>query len=141
VGIPPRDFQGAVGTEGNLPLVFRGFHGPAFSTALRVCREAAHHMRPVADGEVPVQMLVDGHRRAGQRIAKAALFQLPALFAHSHGVVLGHHALGLNREDPVQIGTRRPAKRRSLTPRRRGEFAVELGDVAVTQNALAPPPL
>src|SRR5437764_499124 len=37
VGIPPllRDFQGAVGAVKNRFLVFHGFHGPAFSTALR----------------------------------------------------------------------------------------------------------
>src|SRR5258708_35913731 len=29
-----RDFQGAVGRVGNLPLVFHSFHGPGISTAL-----------------------------------------------------------------------------------------------------------
>ena len=35
VKIPPvlRDFQGAVGSVGNLGLVFHAFHGPAISTA------------------------------------------------------------------------------------------------------------
>ena len=31
--IPPRDFQGTVGTVENLLLVFHGFHRPVFSTA------------------------------------------------------------------------------------------------------------
>src|SRR5690349_21936241 len=52
-----RDFQGTVGAVGNLVLVFHGFHGPAFSTALfrgglleRTSRavEPAHHMRAIA---------------------------------------------------------------------------------------------
>src|ERR1700677_2035420 len=37
VGIPGFvDFQGTVGAVGNLVLVFHRFHGPVFSTALRL---------------------------------------------------------------------------------------------------------
>ena len=71
MGIPPwlRDFQGTVGTVGNRFVVFHGLHGPAFSTALRfrlgrVGREAAHHVRAVADRDVAVEVFMNGHRQA-----------------------------------------------------------------------------
>ena len=87
------DFQGAVGTVGNLLLVFHGFHGPAFSTALRRRSwlggwEATDHVRAVADRHGAVQVLMDGHRTARQRTPEAALFQLPVLIGHGHRVVL-----------------------------------------------------
>ena len=71
MGIPPGDFQGAVGTVGNLLLVFHGLHGPAFSTALRFCWLvigviAADHVRSVADRHGRVQVLMDGNRATGQ---------------------------------------------------------------------------
>ena len=129
VGIPPglRDFQGTVGTVGNRFVVFHGFHGPAFSTALRELfragrarlaggRVAAHHVRPIADRHVPIQMLMDGHRAARQRTAKPALLQLPVALGNGDGVVLGHHALGLHGEDPVQVRARWCAGMPFLSP-------------------------
>ena len=92
-----------------------GLHGPAFSTALRELFSAgwanlaggcvaADNMWPIADRYAPVQMLMDGHRAAGQRAAKPALLQLPVAIRNRNGIVLGHHTLGLNCEDPVQVG-------------------------------------
>jgi hypothetical protein len=116
VGIPPglRDFQGTVGTGENLLLVFHGFHGPAFSTALRELfrdgwtdlpgsRVSTDDVWPIADRHVPIQMLMDGHRTAGQGTAKPALLQLPVALGNRDGIVLGHHAFGLHGEDPVQV--------------------------------------
>src|SRR5947208_16961746 len=64
-----RDFQGVVGTGGNLFSVFAGFHSSVFSTALLgVCEwpaliiESSHHMRAIAQRHPPVQMLVNRHR-------------------------------------------------------------------------------
>ena len=117
MGIPPRDFQGAVGTVGNLLLVFHGFHGPVFSTALRFrClpgrRKSADHVGAVADRHIAVQVFMDGDRTSGQGTAKATLFQLPVLISDGDGVVLGHHALSLHGKDPIQIRPRRFAKRK-----------------------------
>ena len=116
MGIPPglRDFQGAVETVGNRFVVFHGLHGPAFSTALRELfragwanlaggRVAADNVWPIADRHVSIQMLMDRHGAAGQRAAKPALLQLPIALRDRDGIVLGHHALGLNREDSVQV--------------------------------------
>ena len=101
MGIPPllRDFQGTGGTGENLLLVFHGFHGPAFSTALRFLvggswanlaggRVAADHMRSVPDRHCPIQMIMDGDRAAGQRTAKPALLQLPVPICNRDRVVL-----------------------------------------------------
>ena len=136
--IPPRlrDFQGAVGTVGNRFVVFHGLHGPVFSTALRrfLCARgkslaarlvAAHYVGTIPDGHVSVEMFVDRHRASGQRAAELALLQLPAPIRDGHGVVLGHHALGLQREDPIQVGSGRAPKRRSWLPRLHGELVVE----------------
>ena len=105
MGIPVfRDFQGAVGTVENRCLVFRGFHGPGFSTALglglgldrlTLGGVAADDVRAEADGYGLIQVLVDGHGAAGQGASKAALLQLPVAIADRYGVVLVHHSLGL----------------------------------------------
>src|SRR5579863_2612102 len=49
-----RDFQGAVESVGNLPLVFHAFHGPAISTALR--ESLASRRRGRFDFAVPQQL-------------------------------------------------------------------------------------
>src|SRR3954462_15165931 len=71
-----RDFQGVVGSAGNLLLVFAAFHKSVFSTALLgLCErppltvEPPHHMRAVAQRPPPVQMFVNRHPTAGQRAA------------------------------------------------------------------------
>ena len=78
MGIPAlRDFQGTVGAVGNRLAVFPGFHGPGFSTALFVPasadlvilpggRVAADHVGAKANRDAPIQVFVDGHRRARQ---------------------------------------------------------------------------
>jgi hypothetical protein len=140
VGIPGfGDFQGAVGTVGNLGLVFHRFHGPVFCTALRfrfgwggglsIRAVAAHHVRAESDGYGRIQMLVNGHGTSGQGMAKPGLFQLPVSIGNRYGVVLGHHALGLHGEDPVQIRTGRLAKGRAFLPGRDRELRIELCDV------------
>ena len=119
MGIPPwwRDFQGTVGTVGNRFLVFHRLHGPAFSTALRALacvglaqltggRVAADHVRAIPDRHRLIQMFMDGDCAAGQRTAEAALFQLPVLLPDRYRIVLGHNALGLDREHPVQVRSR-----------------------------------
>src|SRR6202040_3007808 len=73
-----RDFQGTVGDVENLSLVFDGFHGPVFPTALfrggllertSAGIESADHMRAVADRYGPVQVFVNGDGASGQRAA------------------------------------------------------------------------
>src|SRR5450755_4425493 len=145
VGIPLRDFQGAVGAVGNRLPVFHRFHGPAFSTAVpclfagRFARPAIgviapDHVRSVTDRDVPIEVLMDGDRAAGQRVAEPALLDLPVTIADRHRVVLGHHALGLHREDPVQIRARRAAKGRPLLGRSGGELLIERPDIALPQE-------
>jgi len=114
VGIAGGDFQGAVGAVGNRSAVFHGFHGPGFSTALGlvVCQRvaiaviAAHHVRSVTDRDCPIQVLVDGHRGAGQAVASAALLDLPPAVSDRHRVVFADDAFRLHREDPVQMAPR-----------------------------------
>src|SRR6516162_10400886 len=53
-----------------------------------------------------------------------------------HGVVLGHHTLGLHREDPVQIATAGPPKGGPLFRCRYAELRIELGDVAFSQKTV-----
>src|SRR3954453_2979669 len=79
-----RDFQGVVGSGGNLVSVCTGFHSSVFSTALvGLCErpplaiEPSHHMRAVAQRHPPVQMFVNRHRTTGQRAAEARLLDLP----------------------------------------------------------------
>jgi len=143
VGIPVfGDFQGAVGAVGNLGLVFHRFHGPVFSTALwpwfRVERWlsigaiAADDMRAEADGHGRIQMLVDGHGAAGQGVPEPRLLQLPVSIGDRHGIVLGHDALGLHGEDPVQVRARGPAKRGSFVWGRDDELLVEGCDVMLS---------
>ena len=61
--LPLRVFQGAVGAEGNLGLVFLGFHGPAFSTAWGW--KMSDQVRPIANRDGFIQVLVNGHGLAG----------------------------------------------------------------------------
>jgi hypothetical protein len=67
-----RDFQGRVGTGGNLGLVFAGFHAPAFSTALfgvnrfTVRSESSHYMGAESYRYTSIQMFVDRHGGARQ---------------------------------------------------------------------------
>ena len=146
MGIPAfRDFQGAVGTGENLLLVFNGFHGPAFSTALRLfadgpagSRVAAEHVRSIPDRHRPIQMLMNGHRTAGQRTAEPALLQLPVPVCNRDHIVLGHHAFGLYAEDPVQIRTRRAPERCSFLRRRHGELLIEGREVTLAQKCIRP---
>jgi len=138
VGIPLllRDFQGTVGTVGNRFVVFHGLHRPAFSTALRALvgaglaqlaggRVAADHVRAIPDRHRPIQMFMDSDRAASQRTAEAALLQLPATVSDRDCVVVGHHALGLHREDPAQVPTRRATKCASFLGRLHRELLVE----------------
>src|SRR6202162_958872 len=81
VGIAGGDFQGA---GENLGLVF---HGSVFSTA--------HHVGPVAYRNPAIQMLMDGHSLACERVTPTRLVELPPLIANGDGVVVGHHAFGL----------------------------------------------
>ena len=69
-----RDFQGAVGTVENRCLVFQGFHGTGFSTALGLRPKperlsigsiTADGVRAETDGHGFIQMLVNGHSAAG----------------------------------------------------------------------------
>ena len=124
VGIPARrDFQEAVGVVGNRWAVFHDFHRPVFSTALFVLAfraldgrsirgVTADHMRAETDRHSPVQVLVDGHRRSGERMPEAALLQLPAPLGNGNRVVLVHYPLGLHREHPVQAAARAPPRSR-----------------------------
>ena len=134
-----RDFQGSVGAGENLPLVFAGFHAPAFSTALfafrfdQRCPRAAippHDVRAEADGDCFIQMLVDRHRAACQAVAESRLLDLPRATPDRDRVVLLYDPLRLYAEDPVQVAPAGPPKRRPFRRRRHAELAVELRDVA-----------
>lgn len=52
-----------------------------------------------------IQVLVDGHGLAGQRVSPAALFDLPPAVLDRLRVIFAHHPLSLDREDPVQVCT------------------------------------
>ena len=81
------------------------FHGSVFSTA--------HHVRTITNRDGVVEMLVDGHSLSCQRVAPTGLVELPPLIANGDGVVFGHHAFGLNREDPTEIAAPAAAKGRA----------------------------
>jgi len=79
-------------------------------------------------------MLMDRHGATGERVAKAALLQLPVAIRNRDCIVLSHHALGLNREDPIQIGARGTPERGSFLGRRYCELLVEDRYVVVSQK-------
>ena len=117
-----RDFQGVVGTGGNLFLVFAGFHGSAFSTAhlfvcfgewLAVAIESPHYMRAIAQRHPSVEVFMNRDGTARQRAAKTRLLDLPHSFTNGDGVVFGDHPFRLHREHPIQI---RPAGTPEGTP-------------------------
>src|SRR5665213_271606 len=139
-----RDFQGSVGSGENLPLVFAGFHNSAFSTALggfcfpssAVAVEASHHMRAITNRDTTIQMFMNGDRAAGQRMPESGLVYLPGPGANSDRVVFRHHALGLNREHPIQIRPAATAEGRSLFLCRYLELGIELRDVTIRQKTV-----
>src|SRR5882724_7173024 len=88
-------------------------------------RVAANHVRAIPDRHRPIQMFMDSDRAASQRTAEAALLQLRATVPDRDCVVVGHHALGLHREDPAQVPTRRTAKCASFLGRLHRELLVE----------------
>ena len=133
VGIAGGDFQGAVGVVGNLGLVLRNSHGPVFSTAWLV---TADQVRAVANRDCTIQVLMNGHRLAGQRMAPAAFVNLPPAILDGHGVVLAHHSFGLDREDPVQIAAPTATKRGAFFTRFHRELLVELGNIGLPQKAV-----
>ena len=59
---------------------------------------------------------MDRDGRARQRTAEARLADLPRAIRDGHRVVFGHHSLGLDCENPVEIRAARPAKRRAFFP-------------------------
>ena len=81
---------------------------------------------------------MDRHRAACQRTAKACLIDLPQPPSHGYRIVFGHHALILNREDPVQIAPAGAAKRGASLLRRHAELCVEFLDVTLPQKAVGP---
>jgi hypothetical protein len=99
VGIAGGDFQGAVE---NRVLVFQG---SVFSTA--------HYMRAVANRDGAIQVLMNGHGLACQRVTPAGFIELPPLIANRYRVVLAHDPVGLNREDPIEIAAPAAAKGRA----------------------------
>ena len=93
-------------------------------------------MRPVANRYFAIQMFVDRHRAACQRVAEPTFVQLPTPFPNRHRVVLSHHSLALHREDPVQI---RPAATPEGGPFLAGghsKLGVELGDITLPQKPI-----
>ena len=82
MGIAGGDFQGAVGVEGNVGLVFRNFHGSVVSTA---CGVPPNHVWAVSNGHRLIQVLMDGHGLAGQRVSPAVC---AIKSAHGSGTVL-----------------------------------------------------
>ena len=138
-----RDFQGSGGAGGNLLLVFTGFHAPAFSTALFWFRadplcslavKAPYHVRAEADRDRLVQVFMDRDRTSGQCVTKPRFVDLPQPVSDRYRVVLGHHALGLHSEDPVQVRSARAPKCRAFRLRRYPELAVKLPDVLFPQK-------
>src|SRR5277367_5471443 len=119
VGIAGGDFQGATGS--------------GISTAFRV---AAHQMRSESNGYRAVQVLVNGHGLAGQRMFPATLLDLPPAIADSHGVVLTHNPFRVDREDPIQIPASAFTEGRSLFRRRHGKVLVELLDVVLAEETV-----
>src|SRR5678815_2524649 len=77
-----RRFPRGGGSCGKPGLVFRSFHGPAFSTAFRVMTD---DVRTEANGDRVIQMLVDGHGLTRQSMAPAALVNLPPMVFDRHG--------------------------------------------------------
>ena len=127
---------------GNLFLVFHGFHGSAFSTALRfrqrisVAVITAHHVRPIADRDRLVQVLMDGYRATGQRVPPAGRIDLPDLVLQGERVVFRHVALSLYREDPVQIRAGGAPEGRPFLGRGHCELAIELRHVVLPQELI-----
>ncbi len=93
-------------------------------------------MRTVTNRNHPVQVLVNRDRATRERAAEPALLQLPTPVADRHGVVLAHHALGLEREHPLQVGSRGPSERGSFFRRGYGEALVELPDIAFAEKSV-----
>src|ERR1700719_4337947 len=81
-------------------------------------------------------MLMDGHSLACERVTPTRLVELPPLITNGDGVVVGHHAFGLNREDPIQIAAPAAAKGRATSGSLHRELVVELVNVALAQEAV-----
>ena len=83
----------------------------------------------MADRYRPVQMLMDRHRAARQRMTELRFVDLPVAAPDSYRIVLSHYPLRLHREDPVQITPARLSKGRPSLRCRHLELLVEARNV------------
>src|ERR1700745_3368077 len=93
-------------------------------------------MRTVMNRESSIQVLAQDHATAGQRPPPTRLLDLVDLLIQLHRVIPIHHALMLDREDPVQISAPR---RQECRPRLWGwhrKAAVEFCDVTLSQELI-----
>ena len=104
------------------------FHGSVFSTA--------YHVRSVADRDGAIEMLMDGDRLARQCVPPTSLVELPPLVPDGNRVVLAHHSVGLDREDPIQITPPAAAKGGAALGGFHGEASIELVKVSFAQEAV-----
>src|SRR6201981_1314700 len=79
-------------------------------------------------------MLADGHRASGERVPETGFVQLQITILENDRVVVSHRSLRLDREHPVQVLAPAFAERCSFLSCRLGELAIELADVALTQE-------
>jgi hypothetical protein len=98
-------------SKGRWELLETGFW---FSTVCTPRHFTAHDVRTVANRDFRVQVLMDSDSLASKSIVSAGFVQLPPLIADGDGVVFGDYALGLDREDPVQIAAPAAAERQGV---------------------------
>ena len=61
----------------------------------------AHCVRPIANGQRPIQVFIDGHPAARQSPAPRSFLDLEEAVLQTDRVVSIHHSLVLEREDSV----------------------------------------
>src|ERR1044071_3333456 len=81
-------------------------------------------------------MLVNRYRASRQRVAEARLFDLPCAFFDGYRIVLRHYALGLHREDPVQIASAAAPECCASFFCLHSESGIEFTDIAIPQKTI-----
>src|SRR5215813_4879577 len=96
--------------------------------------EARHSVGSIANAQGPIQMFIDNDAASSQCRAKACGWNLKDTTGKLDGVVSGHDAFMVNGEDPIEVQMRDRNKRRARLGCRDNEFAIELRDVAASQE-------
>src|SRR5690349_7651979 len=97
---------------------------------------ATEAVRPIAEAQAPIQVLVHGHGAARQRRPPAHGLDLQSQVLKADRVVPVHRALELQRKDALQVLAPIGHKGTAQLPGCDLEAAIELPDVMLTQKGI-----